>query len=456
MIRWLALSLLAAASCSEPVAPPPRVDTSTMEPAVARLIGARFQAVQGSPQSAAAWSQYAIALHGHDLWDEAITCYERAHSIEPANFDHPYRLAIAREMRGADVDGTLGYLAIAEGIDATYPPYFVQKGWVLARAGRNEEASDALESALSLSPDYAQAHANLGEVLLLLGDARGAREHLEAALEDEPDDRSVNAAMARALMLEGDTERARGFAERVPDLRITLADGDSILEEIRDINRTAEESFSRAKQYAAIGNWQKAEAKLRICLEERGDDVSVLSRMGHALLMLGRHADAQPFLERTIGLKPDHVVARVRLARVHAALKRPEDARREVEDALGRAPDFGEALTLRAIFFLEDGDLNSAEELFRAAERSPQGVTGDGYLRWGLALAQGSRVPEAAPIFEKFVAAQPEHGEGRYMLAIAYEQTGQIEKAIAQYEVALELAPTHAFAGRARSLIPQR
>lgn len=456
MMRWLVLSFLAAASCSEPAAPPPRVNTSTMEPAVARLIDARYQAVKGSPQSAEAWSRYAIALHGHDLWDEAIICYERAHSIEPADFEHPYRLANAREMRGADVDGTLGYLATAEGINAKYPPFYLQKGWVLARAGRNEEARDALESALLLDPAYALAHTNLAEVLLLLGDGEGARGHLEAALEDAPDDRSANAAMARALMLIGDAERARRFAERVPDLRITLGDGDTILDEIRDINRTAEESFSRAQQYAAIGQWQKAEAKLRICLEERGDDVAVLSRMGHALLMLGRHADAQPFLERTIGLNSDHVVARVRLARVHAALKRPENAKREVEEALGRAPDFGEALTLRAILFLDDGDLNSAEELFRAAERSSQGVTGDGYLRWGLALAQGSRVTEAAPIFEKFVVAQPEHGESRYMLAIAYEQTGQIDKAIAQYEVALKLAPNHAFASRARSMIPQR
>lgn len=456
MKSLLVASLLVLAGCSEPATPPPGVDTSGMEAAVAELIDSRYRAVASSPDSATAWCDYGIALHGHDLWDEAIVCYERAHRMKPGEFDFPYLLAYARELRGADVEGTLEYLDLAEKIDATYPPFYVQKAWVLSRAGRSEEARDSLLKALALAPDYAAAHGNLGEILLLLGDASGAVTHLEAALETVPDDRSVTAAMARALNLAGDAERAKTYADRVPDLEITMSDGDSILEKVRDINRTASAAFDRAKQYARVGQWEDALTKLRIALPVMEDDHAVHSRMGHALMMLGRNEEALPYLERTIEMKPEHVVARVRRARVLSILGRTKDAENELAATLGMAPTFGEALTLRAIFYLDKGDLGSAEDTFRMAQESPQGITGDGYMRWGLALAQSSRVTEAVGAFEKFVAAQPEHGEGRYMLAIAYEQTDQMEKAIANYRTALELAPNHPLAARARNMIPQR
>lgn len=453
MMRFLPMLLLLVASCSEPAAPPPRLDTSTMEPAVAELIDARYRAVSSSPESDIAWSQYAIALHGHDLWDDAIVCYERARDLAPAKFEHPYLLAYARELRGAEIEGTLACFEAARAIDSAYPPLYVHMAWVLTRAGRLEEAKAHLEKVLTLKPDYLMAHANLGEVLLLMGDAEGARRHLESALAGSPNDRSVSAAMARALTMLGETEKARAFAERVPTLEIMISDGDSILGEVRDVNRSAERSFERAKQLAAAGEWQKAATLLRITIKERPDDSAAHSRLGHALLVLGRHKESLPHLERTLELKPEHVVARTRLGIAHSALGDNDSAKRELDKVLSLAPDFGEALTLRATLHLDEGNLSSAEELFRMAEQSPQGITGNGYKRWGLALAQGSRVAEAVVAFERFVAARPKDGEGHYMLAVSCEQTGQLEKAAAAYRKGLELAPNHALAARAQSML---
>ncbi len=456
MSRLLIIFALLFSSCGQEAVLPPRVDTSAMENAVAALLDARYLALESAPESAAAWGQYAIALHAHNLCESAIVCYGRAHALDPTSFRYPYLLAHAREQRGEDPERTLEYLEAARAIDSKYPPLYLAKGNLMAGAGRLTEAREAFEAALAQDPDYGKAHANLGEVLILLGDPQEARRHLELALKAAPDDRPVNAALSRAFALTGEREKARELAGRTAGLKVRLSDGDSMVTEMQKVDTSAEACLQRAKQLATEGRWEEVVSNLRVTLKERDDEHAIHSRMGHALLSLGRASEAGPYLERTLKMNPEHVLARSRLAAAYAATGRKDEAKKELATLLAAQPMLGEALTLRGLLHLEDNELGAADEMFRRARRSPQGVTGEGDMRWGVALAQASRFPEAIEALKAFTSAQPKRADGRYALALALQQNGQFQEAVREYRIALELDPKHPLAARARALLQGR
>ncbi|GAB4422468.1 MAG: hypothetical protein Kow002_11820 [Anaerolineales bacterium] len=60
-------------------------------------------------------------------------------------------------------------------------------GWSLAVLGRHDEARDALERALTLDPDFAQAHLHLAVVLIRLEEWASVRAHLQTARDLSPD-----------------------------------------------------------------------------------------------------------------------------------------------------------------------------------------------------------------------------------------------------------------------------
>jgi superkiller protein 3 len=77
---------------------------------------------------------------------------------------------------------------------------------------------EAFKAALSLWPDFAQAHTNLGGVLLKLGDVKGAIGQLRAAIDLNPDEARAYFNLGLALAKEGDPEGAKNALERARQL----------------------------------------------------------------------------------------------------------------------------------------------------------------------------------------------------------------------------------------------
>lgn len=74
--------------------------------------------------------------------------------------------------------------------------------------------------------------------------------------------------------------------------------------------RKAEEQFRRDMREASLllskGNSKRAIPLLERCLQYRPDDVNVLSNLGGAYILAGRHAHAVPVLEKATELEPDN------------------------------------------------------------------------------------------------------------------------------------------------------
>lgn len=97
-------------------------------------------------------------------------------------------------------------------------------GVALQEGGRNREAMDCYERAVSINPNHAFAHGNWGAILLREGKAAGAIPHLRAAVELEPGLPDLRHNLARALSAEGKTKALAGrLAEAEALLREAVA-----------------------------------------------------------------------------------------------------------------------------------------------------------------------------------------------------------------------------------------
>jgi tetratricopeptide (TPR) repeat protein len=162
-------------------------------------------------------------------------------------------------MASGDVAGALRSAEKAAEMDAESPEVQNLLGYVLAADGRADEALERYRQAIELDESFVEAMLNATEVLLHpLHDWDGAIAMVEQALEWIEDD----AEMADALLLQIDALLGKG----------------------------AREDAERVLRRVPKGPFENAGLELAL---------------GRAWFELGNNAEAEPHLERAVGLEPD-------------------------------------------------------------------------------------------------------------------------------------------------------
>lgn len=199
--------------------------------------------------------------------------------------------------------------------DPTLPDGWHFLGLLQYQTGNKDQGIAALERALELSPDYADAHANLANMLVMREQFARAEAHLERALATAPD--------------------------ALPP-RITLA----------LIRRHS-------------GRPDEAEALLRPALESNPDNVAVRFGIANTLMALGRVQEALDHVLRAIAL--DGGIADMHRLQAYALAKlgRLDEAmalyRKRIEDA----PDDAEARHLLAACGGAEVPIRASDEYLR-------------------------------------------------------------------------------------------
>jgi type IV pilus assembly protein PilF len=119
-------------------------------------------------------------------------------------------------------------LAIAQAADASYPPAFNMLGLVHAALGEDRQAEAFFRKAVTLSPNYAEAHNNYGQFLCQRGRYDEALARFEEALKN-PLFAAPEAALANAgfcALAKGDVNSAEPYLRRAlaraPNQRLAL------------------------------------------------------------------------------------------------------------------------------------------------------------------------------------------------------------------------------------------
>jgi tetratricopeptide (TPR) repeat protein len=155
------------------------------------------QAIRLSPQMAQACVNLGRTLQEDGEWDEALPWLRRATEIEPRSLVFLALLAEATVERELFDEAIACYQRMLE-IDSNLAATHNALGWLLQESGRLDEAAYHLTTTLSLRPDFAIAHVNLGGIHEKLGDFAAAETCFRAALADV---QARSSALARLAML---------------------------------------------------------------------------------------------------------------------------------------------------------------------------------------------------------------------------------------------------------------
>ena len=273
-------------------------------------------------------------------------------------------------------------------------------GMALARIpGRLADAIAHCEEALRLNPAYAEAHNNLG---FALAQAPGRRSdaiaHCEEAVRLRPDYAEAHNNLANILAQ---------IPGRLPD---ALAHYEEALRHKPDF---AEAHSNLAMVMAQMpGRLADAVAHGQEALRLKSDSAEAHCNLGMALAQMpGRLADAIAHYEEAVRLKPDFAQAQNNLANALARMPgRSADAIAHYEEAVRLKPDFALAHN------------NLAVELAQMP----------------------GRLADAIAHYEEAVRLKPDFVEARCSLAMGYAQTGRLEAAIEQLEIATRINPASA------------
>ncbi|HEY7639547.1 MAG TPA: XrtA/PEP-CTERM system TPR-repeat protein PrsT [Steroidobacteraceae bacterium] len=326
------------------------------------------------------------------------------------------------------------------------PALLTAAGTYLAAGSDLGKSRALLERAIQLDPKATSAHMALARLLIRLRDLSGAEVQLKQVVSNDTKNQPARLGLSELAWAQGDKDGSRKW-----------------LEDAISVDPSAVEARLRLAQMAFIsGDANRGRDLLNQAVDVAEDRKNALNGSGKVLARAGLSDEALTKFRAAAaeGLPEGDLNA----ARLQLDLNRPEQARKLLESALARTPDWREASQLLIQVDARTGQVDRALTRARAlaANAPPEALSeieGDVYAVAGKASqaiaayesAQKKRPTSALALklfdvrrtakmqpaevsLTQWLERSPADVEVRQLLAGYYEGTGRNDDAIAQYE----------------------
>jgi tetratricopeptide (TPR) repeat protein len=259
-------------------------------------------------------------------------------------------------------------------------------------------ASDILDSLVAAHPQWALAHYELAL-------AQGALERNSAAI----------AALQRAVTIKPDMADAwRALGDELTIAGDAAGADSAYAQSIRA--STKDERLLAPAAALCENNIPQAEALLRSHLTKYPTDVAALRMLAEVAARLGRYGDAEILLTRCLELAPSFAAARHHRAIVLHRQNKSSAALHEVTELLAKDPRNPGYNNLKAAILARIGDLQDSMEIYAAilAEHPAQPKI---WLSYGHALKTSGREGDSIAAYKKSIELLPNLGEAYWSLA---------------------------------------
>ena len=301
---------------------------------------------------------------------------------------------------------------------------FSLRGEALSALGRDVEAIESVEEAISVAPEREEPHLAMAAIHLRASRLSEARASLATAL-------AINEGY-KAWDLLGDLERTEGHLEQA-----VVAYG-----------RALESSpspyflhYKRALTRMTMGDIQGMEHDLGAMrrLAPRHPATAYVEGLAH--FHEERYAEAQAAFQQSISVYEDFQPALFFLGASLFAQQQWDQAENVLRRVLRINPQSDEAARLLAAIRLQEGDVERAEALLRPLlSRRPDDILALSLMS-DVHLALG-RHDEGIANLRELVSLQPDDTVSRVRLASGLLEAGQLEASLAEFEGTLRQAPT--------------
>jgi predicted Zn-dependent protease len=278
-------------------------------------------------------------------------------------------------------------------------------GVVYSRMGRYADAVDAGRRALKLAPSDPQLNLNVGLAYLKQDDYSASKPYLRKVLAAKPDHTQARELLATAQLFTGELPAA---TEALESLRPAGSPSVLYLLSIAYLKQNRKEE-ARAAVAQLFSSVPPAQAHL---LAGRAYYESTLFEEALAELIRARElAPALPALSRELG-------------KTYVSLRRAEDAKAALRDALDLDPADAEARYFLGALLVQEGTLTAGVEHLERARAARPEFWGSYYYLGRAAFASGQPA-EAARLLERSSQLRPDDTAVLYQLARALKAAGK-------------------------------
>ncbi len=259
-------------------------------------IEAAQAAVRNSPDAAKVWGYLGDVYLSHSWEIPAIPCYRQASQLAPNELRWHYLLG--RLNKHHQPEAAVQQLKRALVLDPQYVPAHLYLASALRILGRLDEARHHLERARQLQPNNPFSELWLGEIALSKQQIETARAHFEHALRLNPRQSEAHALMAQIEIVSGNTQAAQLHAQaaRRPSQYGELPD--PIWRKVLQAGVTASLYAERGRYYMLNGNYARAAAEFKPLISDTQKDIKIWLNYGISLLHTERHQEALAVFER--------------------------------------------------------------------------------------------------------------------------------------------------------------
>lgn len=330
--------------------------------------------------------------------------------------------------------------------------------------GRYGDAIVTLDRAVAMAPDRCQGWVIRGQIMLEHGAYRDALASFDRALAIQPDDAGTLAYRGDTLRLLGQFADALGSYHKavgVDPVHARALNGIGLISASRGQPREALTWHDRA--IAANPDFAEAHNGRGIVLSRLGQFAAALAcftraltlwpgyadahvNTGNTLRKMGRFEEALISLDHALALDPGSVDGLYARAGVLAVLDRKLEALAACDRALRLDANLRPALMLRGTLLGMLGRYQEAVEWFDrliAQGGRPDVFYADAHIGQGNALRESKRLPEAIAAYDRALALFPTHAGAWYDRGRALREMGELQEAVESYTAALESNPRY-------------
>ena len=302
-------------------------------------------------------------------------------------------------------------------------------GILRAEQQRNDDAEGLFKKAISIQPEFASAHADLGLLYLQMAKDDLAVAELQRSLKLDPGRKDAQSALvgiwrgqARLAAQSGDLEKA--LARLIDARKLDATEPDV--------------QFDFGMVALRMSLFPDAVDAFEQTLKLRADDPKALYGLGRAKIALAKFDDAEQVFERYVELHPDDTSGHYALGFTLQALQRNTDARAEYEKSITLQPQQTESYYQLGLMDLDAGNLRPAAAQFqRVLNRAAQhagALAGMGRVRF-----QEKNYDEAASFLSRAIAANPQLREAHYYLGLTDSRLGRREESEKELALASQI-----------------
>jgi putative PEP-CTERM system TPR-repeat lipoprotein len=299
--------------------------------------------------------------------------------------------------------------------DPRDPHLLLMRARVEAQAGDADAAAQWTARVLEIDPDNVPARLSQAGMAARRGDLDTAVRALEELRRRDPDSIDARQQLLAIYLGRHDTQAAQPLIEELAALGRTRPDVTNALGMLL---------FENGRYDEALGRFRDA------ALLDSANPMYWLNT-ARAQISLGDRGVARESLQKAVSARPNWLPAVSTLALLEAAEGRGAQALERIGALKSARPRDADARMLEGDVHLLMREYAKAEESFAAAAAITPSATA-AYKRYQARSAGG--LPEPAQPLERWIAGHPDDVAVRMVLAEAYQQRGELRRAVREYE----------------------